>query len=162
MRLPEASSCHPPLKLPPAAKAAQTIAHRGMAVWGVGTGVRGRTAIRSGQNDAGDIVHRAGDREGRPHRRSAAQQWREIGDRLDSRVNLESQLLRNLGGASLNPKCPQSGRCGGDTIPVIRRDEATLGVAYLHALGSEVVDARADLEYLHLLDADDFVEQITD
>src|SRR5260370_38884521 len=106
------------------------------------------------------MVHCMGNREGRPHRRSAAQQWREIGDRLDSRVNRESQLLRNLGGASLNPKCPQSSRCGGDSIPVIRRDKTKLGIAYHHALGSEVVDARADLEYLHLLDTYDFVEQI--
>src|SRR5262249_33356762 len=37
---------------------------------------------------------------------SGAQQWRKIGDRFDSRVDLKSQLLGNLGGAALNPKCP--------------------------------------------------------
>jgi putative ABC transport system substrate-binding protein len=41
--------------------------------------------------------------------RSAAQQRSEIGDRLNGRINLESQLLGNLGGAALNPKCPQPG-----------------------------------------------------
>src|SRR5262249_8131512 len=98
---------------------------------------------------------------GRNHR-SAAQQWHELSDRLDSRINREAQLLRNLGAAALNPKCPQPGRCGADGIPIIRRDEAKLGVGYLQALASEVVYAWADLEYLHLLDADDFVEQLTD
>ena len=72
---------------------------------------------------------------GRNHR-SAAQQWRELSDRLDGRINLESQLLRNLSAAALNPKCPQPSRCGADGIPIIRRDEAKLGVGYLQALAS--------------------------
>src|SRR5215831_16672514 len=73
---------------------------------------------------------------GRNHR-SAAQQGRELSDRLDSRINREAQLLRNLGAAALNPKCPQPSRCGADGIPIIRRDEAKLGVGYLQALASE-------------------------
>src|SRR5262249_11316195 len=98
---------------------------------------------------------------GRNHR-SAAQQWRELSDRLNGRVNLESQLLGNFSGAALNPKCPQPGRCGADSIPVIRRDEAKLGVGYFQALASEIGYTWADLEYLHLLHADDFVEQLPD
>ena len=45
----------------------------------------------------------------------AAQQRREIGDRLDDCINLESQFLGDLDGTALNPKCPQSGRRGGDS-----------------------------------------------
>src|SRR5215813_9634540 len=94
--------------------------------------------------------------------RSTAQQWRELSDRLDGRIDLESQLLGNLGGAALNPKCPQHRRRGADGIPIICRDEAKLWVGYLKSLGGELVDMWANLENLHLFDADDFIKQIAD
>ena len=69
----------------------------------------------------------------------AQQRW-ELGNRFHGRVDLEPQLLGNLGCAALNPKRPQSGRLCRATVPIIGGDEAELGIAYLQAFGSKQVE----------------------
>src|SRR5262249_33075301 len=91
---------------------------------------------------------------------SAAQQWREISNRLDDRARLEAELLGNLSSAALNPESVQPGRCSAVDIPGVCRDEPKLWVCDLHPLGSEIVDARADFEDLDFLNANDLVEKI--
>lgn len=55
----------------------------------------------------------------------AQQRW-ELGNRCHGRVDLEPQLLGNLGCAALNPKRPQSGRLCRATVPIVGGDKAEL------------------------------------
>src|SRR5262249_50830527 len=92
----------------------------------------------------------------------ATQEGWQIRDRLDSGVNLEAQLFRNFGGASLYPESSQPRRDRGDPVPVVRRDKTELRIAYPKPLSSKPINAIACLENLHLLDTDDLIEQIAD
>ena len=81
----------------------------------------------------------------RPHqvaRISAAQQGREIGDSLNDSVRLEAQFFWNFSGTTLDPERIQPGGRGTVDIPGIRRNESQLRIRHLHALGSEIVNAR--------------------
>jgi len=98
----------------------------------------------------------------RNDKRSATQQRREIGNRLDDRARLEAQFLRNLGRAALDPERVQSGGCGAIDVPGVRRDEAQLGVGDLESFGGQIVDPWADLKDLDFLDADNIIEKIAD
>src|SRR5712692_4889614 len=94
--------------------------------------------------------------------RSAAQQRREIGNRLDDGARLEAQFLGDLGGAALYPERVQAGGRGAVDVPGVYRDESEFRVSDLNALGAEIVNARANFEDLDFLNADDVVEQIAD
>src|SRR5262249_32899766 len=85
----------------------------------------------------------------------ATQEGWQIRDRLDSGVNLEAQLFRNFGGASLYPESSQPRRDRGDPVPVVRRDKTELRIAYQKPRGSKPINAIACLENPHLLDTDD-------
>jgi hypothetical protein len=74
---------------------------------------------------------------------------------------LKAQLLGNFSGAALDPERVQPGGRGAVDVPGICRNESEFGIRHLHPLGSKILDARADLENLDFLDADDVVEKIT-
>src|SRR5262249_45845051 len=93
---------------------------------------------------------------------SPTQQRRQLGDRLDRRIDLKTQFLGYLGGAALNPERSQSGGHRPHAIPVVRGDKAELRVGHIQPLGGKPVNTIAGLEDFYLFDADDFIKHITD
>ena len=77
-------------------------------------------------------------------------------------MRVEAELLGGLACGALNPERGQPGRGGAGDVPCVGRHEAQRGPVYAEPLRPQVVDARADLEDLDLLDADDGVEQGVD